>query len=123
MANIYVLVLSGPKDHEYKVVTKEVWDWILSGDPGRPEGNTEHTWKDQTVSPTLLKQIRKYMGISQADIDSGDEEDGVCLSSGSWENDRALQAPCTMFDSLRELVQWTKKHRHKIIDTYEGCIY
>ena len=115
---VYSLTLSGGGDTNYDVVDKETWDWIFSGKQGRPVGNTSASWIDQTVPPSILARLKK-----QSD-ENGDKFEGVNLTSGSWENDRMLQAPTLeTFYSLKDLTAWIKKHRHVIVDSAEGAIY
>ena len=106
---VYIIHLDG-EDTYVKLVDKETFDW-LSSDPGRPEGKS--SWVDPNVPPAVLARIKKVHG------------DEVRITSGSWENDRAIFAEAVYgnCDSLKEAFELVRRKNYKVMDTFEGCMY
>lgn len=119
----YCINLNGMGDTEIKLVSEEVFKWITSPS-GRPSDNTS-IWIDKTTPQEVIDYHNKDGGVHRFI-----ETDGIEITSGSWSNDRALQAsPLTingeeaMFFSLQSILEFCKKYDIEIIDTYEGSIY
>ena len=121
----YLLVLQGQGDVEAKLVDQETWDWIHS-DPERPPDNPS-VWEDPNVPEALRARISKErnQGLPEAC-----QERGISISSGSWQNDRAVQAPALSVDE-KEMAFWNISEAFKtakalsldILDSYHGYIY
>lgn len=125
MINVYKIYLEGGGDIEIKFVDKEVWDWINNPDSGNRlnEGDSEYSWEDQTCPPNVKAAIWQFFGEeSNFQID---------VTSGSWENDRALLAPPITihgrqlyFFSETEIDFTDEEWKNiNIVDTYHGYIY
>jgi hypothetical protein len=117
---VYLVTLTGGGDTYRKIVDEETFNWICSDDPGQPEGTSEdaYSWIDQLVPASQLTKMK------------ADDEDfaGVDLSSGSWENDRAIFAyPADGYlddyFSTKEVMQAIKNHGDELEDEYEGYMY
>jgi len=116
----YILNLSGPGDHYLVIVDQVAWDWIMSNDPGLPPGKTMgigrgqlSSWEDRLVPDSLKERIEESGGT-------------VELTSGSWQNDRALcmiDAGLECCDSIKEAMDWIKGHDMELVDDWEGCVY
>src|SRR5271157_834314 len=99
---VYVLTLTGQGDTYIKLIDKETWNWISS-------------YCDVTCPPAILARMREE-----------DPDAEPHITRGSWENDRALQAPAVYgntFYSMKEAMQYITKHKMNVIDSWEGCIY
>lgn len=136
---MYLVILTdGGGDTYYKVVDQETFDWICSDDPGRPEdgkGCDEYSWPDQLVPPSQAVKMKADHDDYQKKYgnpinDPDEEEDGewpLRLSSGSWENDRAIAArPADGYDDYDSVIDATraiKKHGDELEDEYHGCMY
>lgn len=108
--SLYLLTMSGQGDTDIKIVDKETWDWIFSDFTGDGE--------DPNVPQSQIKlRSEQY-----------DDEDIVSITSGSYENDRALQC-CSVkpykysYDSARQALSAVKKNGDKIVDEWTGYIY
>jgi hypothetical protein len=112
---LYLLNLSGPGDTELKLVDKETWDWIFS--PWPFIGTKTRSGTD----PYTPEGVKARM----------ENSDDVHITRGSWENDRALQAPAAVFNgqeihwfgSIKGLNKFMKDNDIEIEDEYEGCLY
>tara|TARA_Y100000310_G_scaffold332047_1_gene406838 strand:- start:10867 stop:11238 length:372 start_codon:yes stop_codon:yes gene_type:complete len=123
MINVYKIYLEGGGDIEIKFVDKEVWDWINNPDSGNRlnEGDSEYSWEDQTCPPNVKADIWQFF------------RDGspIEVTSGSWENDRALLAPPLtikdrqMYFFSETEIDFTDEEWNdiNIVDTYYGYIY
>lgn len=106
---MYIIALSGQGDTYVKVVDKTTYDWIVG--PVGTESNSKGEWKD-----TLCPQVQLDLMRS-----------APMITSGSWENDRALSCESTdgyeQYSSITAAVKAIKKKRHKLAGDYEGFIY
>ena len=99
MIKAYIVRLTdGGNDTTIKLVDQETYDWIMLNDPGKPENNTttikkfgifnseveNNTWDDRLCPDNIRARICKMNGPSFMK---------VMLTSGSWDNDRAILAP------------------------------
>jgi len=136
---VYLVVLSGGGDTYRKVVDEETFNWICSDDPGKPadgKGCDEYSWPDQLVPPSQAAKMKaaheEYQKQYGDPINDPDEEDDgewpLRLSSGSWENDRAIAAReaegyLDDYFSYKEVMQAIKAHGDELEDEYEGYMY
>ena len=99
MKKVYFIRLQGGGDIEEKFVDEEAWNWIVSSDKGqRPEDIGKTMWEDQNVPESVLKVIEKdYREWGRR------AKVRVELTSGSWENDRALLCPSNVSIDLTKL--------------------
>lgn len=115
---MYLIVLNGGGDTSVTIVNEAVWDWIgLPYDPESAVGDAgEYAYYEKVPEAVLLEAEKQ---------DCEPFSDGVELhiTSGSWENDRALAAPGIAFWDLAEALQYLKEENIVIEDTFEGCIY
>lgn len=83
MKKVYLIRLTGQGDIDEKFVDEEAWNWITSNDMGQsPEDVGEYSWEDQLVPDSIRKLI-----------ESAYDGEEVMITSGSWDNDRALMCP------------------------------
>lgn len=94
MKKAYIVKLSDmDNDILTKFVDQETWDWVNLRDSGRPNSKT-YSWEDTLCPSSVVESIRKYRLLNDPDPDPEDGDDiKVFISSGSWENDRAIMAP------------------------------
>jgi len=121
----YLLILLGGGDVIVSCVDKETWDWIHS-DPCRPSDNPV-IWEDPNVPDTLQTRILKEQNEG---LPESSHESGISISSGSWQNDRAIMAPpivlngeTLQFGSVSEAFLKVKKLKINLLNSYEGYIY
>jgi hypothetical protein len=112
MTKMGLLVLRGQGDQYVKLVDEATIEWIARDDtPGR-EGR-ETYWVDSAVPPAVKGDL-------------GDDEE-VGVTSGSYQNDRAMHASNVAsfpdFDSVKEAKAHAKANDIEIVDEYHGCIY
>lgn len=112
--DLYLLVMQGQGDTHVKLVTKPIWDWVFSGlEDGRPDG--KHGWYDHATPLSVQSSLGDY----------------AFVTSGSLDNDRALQAagadvPYDEYGDSDEpelARAWATKNGHHIVNTWHGCIY
>jgi hypothetical protein len=124
MIEAYLLDLEGMGDYEKKLVTKEIFEWVNSNDPGRPTKGKTSMWKDLLAPDDALDYAKENDGKYY--------QGGIMLTSGTWSNDRALSAPpmllsnherAPIFSSTKELMAYCKKNDIQIVDEYQGGIY
>ncbi len=125
MKRVYLIRLEGGGDVDEKFVDEEAWNWIISDDMGqRSEDAGESSWEDQLVPDSVMKEIAKeYKRCGMT------AEPGVTLTSGSWENDRALMCPSNVSLDMSKL-DWGAL-RDSLAEqgfeytggVFEGCIY
>lgn len=98
-------------------VPLEVYEWIIREDtPGRT--GDESGWEDTGVPECMREQLKKV--DSEDPFSRGEEEAAkVYVTSGSWDNDRALAAKCAYGD-YEEPPEGALKHPKF---TYEGYVY
>lgn len=123
---LYLLVMEGQGDTHVKLVTKTIWDWVHSPEtPGRPPGS--HGWTD----PSTPASVRAVFKGQKPDEREGSEDGHVFITSGSFNNDRALAADGdeVLFDEyadadvVDEARQWALTHGHEVVDEWRGYIY
>ena len=110
----YLVVLSGGGDTFIKLVNEAVWEWI-NGDYS-PDGDYASSYTEK-VPEAVLEEARKY------DMLEHFEDNELDITSGSYDNDRAMAAPGVEFESLKAAMQYAKQHSLDIEDTYEGYFY
>lgn len=120
---VYLIVLQGQGDEYAAIVDKETWDWINSDVPEYAIGKS--SWSERATMPQRVREA-----IDKAN--EADPEDPQ-MTCGSFDNDRAMHVCayhaalyCDMGDedeTRREAKRWARENGHKIVDTYEGCIY
>lgn len=115
MTDVYLIHLSGQGDVDIALVDKVTFEWVTSRDKGqRPEDVGKSGWIDQSVPESVRERLPK-----------GERE--VHLSSGSFENDRALVATTLRgvktFTSVRGAMAYVRHENLNIVDEYEGYIY
>ena len=123
MKKLYLVHLIGIGEQEIKLVTKEVFDWIVNPEtPGR-KSEDEIGWIDETPS-LILDEIRKDRETINYMTQNNGEKLVVDVTSSTYENDRALYAPSVKeFDSISQAMKYVKKNDIEIVDEYEGGIY
>ena len=122
-----------PSYSEVKAVDKETWDWIHSPSD-RPNPNPSYQWDDTNASPELRQRIIDYSNEQSEGF--GGETTTIDISSGAWQNDRAIYAvpikfgdddyaDCAPdFKSTRELVDRLNNLGFQgPIDQYDGHLY
>lgn len=109
---MFLVVLSGGGDTEVKIVSKPVWDWILTEDDFQGEDSIQ-----DTPPPEVIQEMIEENGE--------DSDCTVFVTSGSPDNDRALNAPAPnrSFFSMKEALQYIKRNNIEIVEEYEGYIY
>lgn len=106
MKTLYLVEVSGQGDHWLTLVTKEVLDWIC--DPKTPgRQGDESSWYDTATPPDIRKGEQAH------------------VSSGSYQNDRALFAipDGGYFTSTVDLVKWAQENDVSVEDGFDGYIY
>jgi hypothetical protein len=94
----HLVILSGQGDTTISLVTPEQFAWINS--PPLDDSATSWIEKD----PLDGKRVR--------------------VTSGSYDNDRALQVNGTDFGTIAAAIQFANKHSYEISsDEFHGCIY
>jgi len=121
--NVHLIILIGQGDTEIKIVDEETFTWIKSP-PDQPTSDDPRyinkcTWIDSQMPQSQKDKLRAIDG-----------NENVIITSGSWENDRALQA-CNA-NGYEDIWPDSVGHAVKIIgwrddslqeESYEGCIY
>jgi len=114
MGKYYMITCIGQGDTEITIVDQETWDWIFSPWPKTLKGKNSG---EDIVPKAVLKKMRKWY-----EDDSFKPE----ITIGSYENDRALQAPSVngeKFYSMKDALKFIKDKKIKIADSHEGYIY
>jgi hypothetical protein len=116
--DIRMIVLAGQGDIMVKVVSEETFAWLSSAPHFGGDDNSALEEEGQ-VPERQLEKLR----------DEDDDFDGVYITSGSWENDRALSAVSDVegykssYLDLTEALKAVKDRDDTVVDTYEGMIY
>lgn len=125
---LYLLVLSGLGEFEAKVVDAETWNWIF-GPSGQPH-STDTSWEDPFVPARQRKLIEEDCRFVLGDtLDEPDEGLSGCIriTSGSYENDRALFAvPAEgheAYSSIEEMREAVAAAGDTILEEWHGVIY
>lgn len=128
MKKVYLIRLEGGGDVEERWIDEEAWNWITSDDKGqRPEDIGESMWTDQNVPESILQALEdehKKYGYPGA---RNPRE--VQITSGSWDNDRALTCPSNVsldlskldYGALRDSL--AEQGFEYTGEVYEGAIY
>ena len=124
---LYLINLSGQGDHELKLVDKITWDWINNPDMGRSENDDKGIWNDKVCPESVRLELWKEYCEDEDEIAYEDYE--VDITSGSYNNDRALIAPSikvndeeAFFDSIKDLNEFMKKHDIEIEEEWVSPI-
>ncbi len=107
---LYLIHLSGGRDSSLSLVTEDVWNWIHSG------YDSEKSSYYEELSEAVKEQMRLHNKY-EPDCSS------VMVTIGTYDNDRAINAPGIEFGSMKELFKYVKENDIEIIDEYEGGIY
>lgn len=127
MKKVYLIHLEGQGDIDEKFVTEEAWNWVTSNDPGLPADHDGSTaWEDQLIPEPVKEIIRADHVKWNCDADA---EESFNITSGSWENDRALMCPpdagvdmdALDWGALRDSL--AAQGFEYTGETYDGCIY
>jgi hypothetical protein len=108
---LYLVVLEGGGDIQVSLVNKAVWDWI-----DLPFDSQEYGYYE-AVPPAVLDEAKRH------DTESYFKDGTMRVTSGSYDNDRAMFAPGRRFDEVDEAHEYAKANMVDIVDTYEGYIY
>jgi hypothetical protein len=117
-----------------KVVDQETWDWINLRDSGRKPfsglGKGESYYKDILCPESVEEKIKMYEETEQRMMEKTFNQspqpfvfEGVFLSIGSFENDRAMKAPPLDGNPKFSDVGSTTKHTLNLIKTLENLGY
>lgn len=118
----YLIVLGGDGDVELALVTKEVWDWIMSRKltkEDQQELDEESSTYDSLTPESLQAALKRR---------SHGEEELAHVTAGSFQNDKAIYARAAdlavgVRDSIVAYTQWAAKNGYEIKDEYHGVIY
>ena len=122
---MYLVILNGGGDNFIKVVDQETFDWICSDDGGFPaDYDDDSSWIDQIV-PT--SQLEKMKAEWNALTPMQPVEFEFRITSGSWDNDRAIGAKPAdgydTYDTVKEAKKAIKHNGDKLEDEYQGDMY
>jgi len=100
-----------------KFVDKETWDWIHSPPPD---------FKGMSSAPDMVPDaVKNNSNWGWSNVEAG----LFIVTTGSWENDRAIQAPGAegtkeFYDlSQTPAQEYVKKHGIEIVEVYDGVMY
>lgn len=96
-----MIVLEGQGDIDVRLVDKATFDWITSPKPATADLACWSSWKE-TIPGTSER---------------------VNCTSGSFNNDRALQCGGQGFGNTASAIASLKKRGLSVTDIYSGCIY
>lgn len=126
MNGLYLLVLTEiGGDLEVKVIDEETWAWIF-GPSGKPHPE-DVSWED----PFVPKRQQDLIAKSDEALSGDDDTDGlagvVWVTSGSYENDRAIFAhPAEGYGicfSIEEMQRAVAAKGDTILEEWHGMIY
>jgi|HubBroStandDraft_3_1064219.scaffolds.fasta_scaffold192108_2 hypothetical protein len=113
--NVYIVSLDGGGDLFVKIVNGETYNWITSDDPGRPAECGDTSWEDQLVPRSQIEKLKQGNNYP------------LYITSGSWENDRAIHARSADgygdYDTIRDALRAINNKGDELIDEYHGCFY
>lgn len=112
---MYLLILQGGDDVEIKIIGPKAWEYLNSPPP---KLNLNSSGKTEKLSPEILAEADSIIGSKREEPVTE-----IYVTSGSWDNDRALCLEGKCFDSTREAYAWVKKQGQEILDEYHGYIY
>lgn len=102
----YLIHLSSNGDTIIKVINQITWNYI-------------HTPRPKFVRHSATEKLP--IG---AEADTEEPTATIVVTSGSCENDRALQVKgIARFTSPNAYTKWVKENNFQILDEYTGCIY
>ena len=107
---MYLINLSGGGDTTKSLVTEDVWNWINSG------YNSDKSSYYEDLSEPIKEQMKLHNKYAP-------NCSSIMVTIGSYDNDRAIQAPGIEFSSTKELMKYIKENDIEIVEEYEGCIY
>ena len=124
MKTLYlVTIVDHDGDSDQRLVSQATWDWISSPCPDF-KGETSI----DEVAPIEVRE--EYFRQNDQEGYYGQEkptkaEDVIFfVTTGSWRNDRALNAPYLhMFGSTKELFDFCQENEIEIGDEYSGLMY
>jgi hypothetical protein len=117
----YLVVLEGQGDAYVLLIDQATWDWINSDIPESAKGEGE--WDETFLAPEAVRKAHAEYG------------DGVSITIGSYQNDRALAATeaalwtnhlgdaSDVTDDIQYARRWAKDNGYEIRDTFNGGIY
>lgn len=114
---VYIIELQGQGDVEIKIVGKETFEW-LSSTPQFPRDS--NSYYDETAPQEQVDALHD---------EDPEQETSVYITTGSWENDRALAARTILryagasYDSMADAIEEIRKKGDRLVDTFSGCIY
>lgn len=130
--NVGIVALREYKnENNYFIVDDDTINWILSTESGRPDGGTTSqllsdqggsSWIDQCVPKSVAAQLVE----AYREKDGTTTFEGVTLTSGSWQNDRALYAESIcieVWDDLQDAFNSITKQKFHVIGMFSGWIY
>jgi len=116
MKFLYLISLEGQGDETKTLVDQETWDWIHSPRPTF----VNHSAREMETLPASVREA----------LEEDEHFDGVFVTSGTCENDRAIAAPGVKlggvrasFGSTMRLLAFVRANDIDIVDEYHGCIY
>ena len=121
--NVYLIVLEGGGDLEIKVVDEETFKWVTSDDMGKADppkkGDSRYHWEDQLVPKSQIKKMKTEYGAYY---------EPLTITSGSWDNDRAVAARCAdgyseYMYTIKDTFQTIQQKGDVLVDEYRGYIY
>lgn len=104
--DVYLLILIGQGDKDIGLVNEETWNWIFSDFDSGESGYHED------VPESILKAYPNTKSAKK-----------IYVTSGTYDNDRALQGPKLTFSSVKEAMAFIKKNNCNLVEEFEGCIY
>jgi len=119
---VYLIVVTGQGDTEVKVVDEETFEWL---DSPYPSETGEASVRD--IIPPRIEEIMR--AFWRNDIGEEMDDTDLSVSSGSWDNDRALMVVSTVegyeaqYSSLKDALDDIKTQGDTVVDTWEGLIY
>ena len=105
--DVYLIVCQGQGNIDVGLVNKETWDWINS------DYVSDESAYEETIAPSIMKAYPDCQYV----------EETIFITSGSYDNDRALSSPKERFDSITDAMKFIKKNKCNLVDEFHGCIY
>jgi len=126
MQERYLIELRGGGDTYIHLVEKEVFDWVTSSEqPGRKAGDSSWFETEEHVPKVIWDSIMKCPEANDW------FPDGLDVTIGSYNNDRALHLGSTFgeddlfpsFNTTAEMMEWVNKNNIRVVDSFAGYIY
>lgn len=125
---VYLLVLEGQGDINIKIVDTMTYNWITNNDLGRAPDTDKYSWDDKTCPVEIKRKIWEEQSGHYNKCSF--EEFKINISSGSYNNDRALMAPVItindeegFFWEITKAMKFINKHNLEVLGEYQGYIY